>query len=129
MDCHHYGGILEYDAHNLYGENTINAYFQFEWLCYVILGLSESIATSKALEAFRHRHSFVISRSTFLGSSKHAGHWTGYYCTIRISRTIFLVLGDTHATFEDLYQTISDLLNFQLYSVPFVGADICGFTG
>ena len=38
-------------------------------------------------------------------------------------------LGDNHATFEDLYLSIPDVLNFQMYGIPLVGADICGFAG
>lgn len=33
------------------------------------------------------------------------------------------------STFGDLYRSVADILNFQLYSVPLVGADICGFGG
>ena len=59
MDARHMNGtVLEYNAHNLYG-------------------LSEAIATDKALENLTKRRSFVISRSTFPGSGAHTGHWTG----------------------------------------------------
>ena len=37
--------------------------------------------------------------------------------------------GDNHATWQDLGQSVIDVLNFQLYGIPFVGADICGFGG
>ena len=40
-------------------------------------GLSETIATSKALEKIIGKRSFVISRSTFPGSGGYGGHWTG----------------------------------------------------
>ena len=37
--------------------------------------------------------------------------------------------GDNHASWQDLAQSVIDVLNFQLYSIPLVGADICGFGG
>ncbi|TDH67550.1 hypothetical protein CCR75_004934 [Bremia lactucae] len=53
-----YGGIRQYDAHNLYG-------------------ISESIVTNAVQEELTKKRSFVLSRSTFPGSGVHAAHWTG----------------------------------------------------
>lgn len=52
------GGIVNYNAHNLYG-------------------FMESIATHKAVAAIRQERPFVLSRSTFIGSGKYTAHWTG----------------------------------------------------
>ncbi|CAI8017774.1 Probable alpha-glucosidase Os06g0675700 [Geodia barretti] len=93
MDALHMNGAaLEYNAHNTFG-------------------LSEAIATNKALENLKKKRSFIISRSTFPGSGSHTGHWTG----------------DNHATFDDLEHSIIGMLNFQLFGIPLVGSDICGF--
>ncbi|KAL3667012.1 hypothetical protein V7S43_007957 [Phytophthora oleae] len=53
-----YGGIRQYDSHNLYG-------------------ISESIVTNVVQEELANKRSFVLSRSTFPGSGVHVAHWTG----------------------------------------------------
>ncbi|NXI43474.1 SUIS protein, partial [Galbula dea] len=82
-----------YDVHSLYG-------------------YSMAISTRKALEAlFPGKRSFLISRSTFIGSGKHTSHW----------------LGDNAATWEHIKWAIPGMLEFNLFGLPYVGADICGF--
>ena len=56
---------------------------------------------------------FVLSRSTVLGAGKYAFHW----------------LGDNHSTFEDMRNGVNGIFQFQIYGIPMVGDDICGFNG
>ncbi|XP_042307662.1 lysosomal alpha-glucosidase [Sceloporus undulatus] len=78
-----------------------------------LYGLTEAIASHDALVKVRGKRPFVISRSTFASHGRYAGHWTG----------------DVLSTWEQLYYTIPAVLLFNLYGVPLVGADICGFVG
>ncbi|XP_051839078.1 sucrase-isomaltase, intestinal [Antechinus flavipes] len=83
----------QYDVHSLYG-------------------YSMAIATEKAIEKiFPNKRGFVLTRSTFAGSGRHAGHW----------------LGDNTALWEHMEWSITGLLEFSLFGIPYAGADICGF--
>ena len=80
----------------------------------ILTGFTEAIATRTALENIRQNvRSLIISRSTFSGSGVHTGHWTG----------------DNSATAQDMYYSIPGILNFQMFGIPLVGSDICGFIG
>ncbi|XP_046554565.1 lysosomal alpha-glucosidase-like [Haliotis rubra] len=77
-----------------------------------LYGLGESYATNIALRAARPgKRPFIISRSTFPGQGHYGGHWTG----------------DNDAQYYDMYKSISDILSFNMFGIPMVGSDICGF--
>ncbi|XP_044534936.1 maltase-glucoamylase, intestinal-like [Gracilinanus agilis] len=77
-----------------------------------LYGYSMAIATAKAMEnIFPKKRSFILTRSTFAGSGKFAAHW----------------LGDNEATWNDLQWSIPSILEFNLFGIPMVGANICGF--
>uniref|UniRef100_A0A8C6HZB2 Sucrase-isomaltase, intestinal n=1 Tax=Mus spicilegus TaxID=10103 RepID=A0A8C6HZB2_MUSSI len=87
----HWGN--QYDVHSLYG-------------------YSMAIATEKAVEkVFPNKRSFILTRSTFAGSGRHAAHW----------------LGDNTASWEQMEWSITGMLEFGMFGMPLVGADICGF--
>ena len=74
-----------------------------------LYGLMEQIATNKALVEIREKRPFVLSRSSFLSTGVHAAKWQG----------------DNAATWEDLKSSIVSLLDFSIFGVPMMGADIC----
>lgn len=55
----HVDGVPEYDVHNLYGHQTLNATYH---------GLRK---------VFPEKRPFIIGRSTFAGTGKWVGHWGG----------------------------------------------------
>ncbi|XP_057648889.1 putative maltase-glucoamylase-like protein FLJ16351 [Chionomys nivalis] len=77
-----------------------------------IYGYTMSRVTDLALgTVFSPKRNFILSRSTFAGSGKFAAHW----------------LGNNAATWDDLRWSIPSILEFNLFGIPMVGANICGY--
>lgn len=108
-----------------------------------LIGAAESIATYKALEKIRpNQRPFVLTRSNFAGSGAYAAHWNGEHCKsskILRKQSCFgltcsvytpghcCVAGDNSATETDLYYSIPMMLSYQMFGIPMVGSDVCGF--
>ncbi|XP_014665020.1 PREDICTED: sucrase-isomaltase, intestinal-like, partial [Priapulus caudatus] len=76
-----------------------------------LYGWSQSEPSLKALEAATGKRGLVVSRSTFPTSGTSSGHW----------------LGDNYSSWAQLRVSIIGLLEFNMFGIPYIGADICGF--
>uniref|UniRef100_A0A2C9KG08 P-type domain-containing protein n=1 Tax=Biomphalaria glabrata TaxID=6526 RepID=A0A2C9KG08_BIOGL len=76
-----------------------------------LYGWSQSDVTLDAVREATGERGMVISRSTFPGSGQWVGHW----------------LGDNVSQWKDMFSSIIGLLEFNLFGIPYIGADICGF--
>ncbi|XP_033884004.3 sucrase-isomaltase, intestinal [Acipenser ruthenus] len=77
-----------------------------------LYGYAMTLSTEEALKrVFPDKRGNILSRSTFAGSGKFTGHW----------------LGDNAANWNDIKWAIPGLLEFSLFGIPYIGADICGF--
>lgn len=77
-----------------------------------LYGHAMILSTEEAIKAvFPGNRSLIFSRSTFAGSGKYSGHW----------------LGDNAANWNDIKWAITGMLEFGLFGMPYIGADICGF--
>ncbi|KAL3074589.1 hypothetical protein niasHT_034926 [Heterodera trifolii] len=78
-----------------------------------LYGWSEMVATQKALRVSTGKRGSLTSRSTFPSSGHYGGHW----------------LGDNQSRWPDLRLSIIGVMEFNMFGIPQVGADVCGFIG
>lgn len=74
----------------------------------------------------------IISRSTFAGHGRYAGHWSGDVWSrwVDMRYTIPRKLMFSKSKMSPKYKRyFLELLSFSLFGVPLMGADICGFNG
>ncbi|XP_036086678.1 probable maltase-glucoamylase 2 isoform X5 [Rousettus aegyptiacus] len=84
----------------------------FHYDVHSLYGYFMARATDAAMKPiFPNKRNFILSRSTFAGSGKFAAHW----------------LGDNAAKWDDLQWSIPSILEFNLFGIPMVGANICGY--
>ncbi|KAL5969703.1 Lysosomal alpha-glucosidase [Taenia solium] len=77
-----------------------------------LYALDEAKATHRALQRiFPGKRTFILTRSSFAGAGRHTAHWSG----------------DITSTWSEMAASIPQMINFNLFGIPFFGADICGF--
>jgi len=95
-------GETEYNLHSLFGHSECMATHK------IFSNSTYNIKTPRAMEGLR---TFILSRSTFAGSGHYAQHW----------------LGDNHRDWDNMQWSISGTMNFNMFGIPMVGPDTCGF--
>ncbi|KAJ8030862.1 Maltase-glucoamylase, intestinal [Holothuria leucospilota] len=77
-----------------------------------LFGLYSSEAFYMAMtEVFHDQRTLLLSRATAPGTGRYAGYW----------------LGKNHFTWDDLRYSLITMLEFNLFGVPMVGPNICGY--
>jgi len=84
-----------------------------EYNTHSLWNLYESKATYEFLVNNLKKRPFVLTRSNFPGSGLYTSKW----------------LGDNFSTWEYMILSISGMYNYQMFGMPFVGSDMCGFIG
>ena len=78
-----------------------------------LYGLKMAIASASYFTDVLGTRPFVISRSSFPSHGRYASKW----------------LGDNFSQYDWMAYSIPGVFNFQLFGIPLMGADICGFNG
>ncbi|KHJ85716.1 glycosyl hydrolase, family 31, partial [Oesophagostomum dentatum] len=78
-----------------------------------LYGWSKSRVTQQAQYRATGKRGVVITRSTFPSSGRFTGSW----------------LGDNSAIWDDLRAAIIGAQEFNMFGIPYIGSDICGFNG
>jgi len=74
---------------------------------------TQQVKASNAWFTNNKKRTMVISRSSFAGMGKLGSAW----------------LGDNHAAVDDMEVSVLGVMNMNMFGIPLVGADICGFGG
>jgi alpha-glucosidase (family GH31 glycosyl hydrolase) len=82
-----------------------------EFNTHALFGTMETQATYTYLANATSERPFILSRSSVPGHGVYGAHW----------------LGDNYSQWTQLRYSVTGVFNFQLFGVPLVGADVCGF--
>ncbi|KAK8792779.1 hypothetical protein WA158_004943 [Blastocystis sp. Blastoise] len=105
-----YGGKL---TANTACMDTLHYNDQLHYNMHSLYAYYEAETTLKRMQEATGKRSFDISRSSFVGQGKFGGHWGG----------------DNDSNWGHLKDSIWTTTMFNMYGIPFVGVDICGFSG
>ncbi|KAK8797149.1 hypothetical protein WA158_004359 [Blastocystis sp. Blastoise] len=91
---------LHYNDELHYNIHSVYAYFQAK-------------TTLERVQEATGKRSYDISRASFVGQGKYGGHWGG----------------DNFSTWDQMKSSIWTTTMYNMYGIPYVGVDICGFLG
>ncbi|RNA26970.1 Sucrase, partial [Brachionus plicatilis] len=87
-----------------------NKYYHYD--VHNLYGHSQALATYDAFKKVKvNKRPFVLTRSNFVGTGKYSAHW----------------LGDNDATWKHMKMSIIGAIEYNMFGIPMIGADICGF--
>jgi alpha-glucosidase (family GH31 glycosyl hydrolase) len=70
--------------------------------------------TEKATSGYdTDKRPFILTRSSFAGTGRFASHW----------------LGDNFRDWSYMKHSVAGMMNMNMFGIPHVGADVCGFFG
>lgn len=101
---------LSMDAY-FHDENNEGTYVMYN--IHNLYGTLETMATHDYLASKNSNRPLIISRDSFVGHGQYGSIWTG----------------DNDASQEHMQLSINQIMNFNMFGMPFVGGDICGFGG
>ena len=90
-------------------ENATGEYIMYN--IHNLYGTLQTKATNEYLTSRDNRRQLIISRDSFVGHGQYGSVWTG----------------DISANKDHMQLSINQIMNFNQFGIPFVGADICGF--
>ncbi|KAK9500130.1 hypothetical protein O3M35_001450 [Rhynocoris fuscipes] len=104
------GGKLKYHTLCMSAKHSLGPHYAV----HNSYGVFEAVATNFALTQIRGgKRPLVITRASTFMAGTFAGHWTG----------------DVISSWDDMAQSVKDIIQMSMYGVHLVGADICGFNG
>jgi len=74
---------------------------------------TKEVLSDPKVSPLADKRTLLLSRSTFAGSGAFVQHW----------------LGNNHRTWDDMKNSISGIMNFNMFGIPMVGPDVCGYYG
>ena len=92
-------------------ENATGEYIMYN--IHNMYGTLQTKATNEFLTSKDKKRPLIISRDSFVGHGQYGSVWTG----------------DNSAIHDHMKLSFNQIINFNQYGLPFVGADVCGFAG
>jgi alpha-glucosidase (family GH31 glycosyl hydrolase) len=86
---------------------------ELEYNLHSLYGHMMAWRTNNYLSAKSDNRPFILTRSTFASSGRFTSHW----------------LGDNWRDWKYMRYSISGMMNMNMFGIPHVGADVCGFFG
>ena len=96
-----------------YATNDYENMYRKQYFTHNFWALQEAKATNEFFELDLKRRPFILSRSNFPGTGRVGSVW----------------LGDNFSQWEYMRYSIAGIFAMQLFGIPLVGADVCGFMG